>query len=855
MLDNLTQSPTITEKNLLTVKFVGFFSLFLGGLVIFGWYNHTPILIQLHPTFAPMQYNTALGFLLSGLGFLSIYYQKNGLASLIGAAILAIGSLTLLQYIVATDFGIDQLLMDHYITAKTSHIGRMAPSTAICFSLVGGFIVLNNWVLKAANSLKSEYRGFLLITIGSLVFILGVVALISYVLQLEAAYGWVNITRMAVHTSVGFLMLGAAGIHHAIRCTPGSFSIFNLKLLPLVLALVLFLLTIALWEEIGKKELQHIDEATKKEVALIEKTLLDNITDSVVSLQRMAQRWETRNGTPKEEWLADAYNYVNDNEALTAVEWVDNSYHVRWVEPLKGNEKAIGLNIAFNAERKAALRNAADASAITITPPLYLVQGYSAIIAYVPININGKFEGFIVGIYNIAEFLKSNTMQRISDSFDITIMDDDKIVHTSVDPQKLTEFTKSGGHIVPVYNRKWDVYVTPKKSFIAQLKTSLPVAILISGLAISLLLGFATYYALVALQRSKSLEEGEVFQRLILGNLPDIVFVKDSNYRVINNNPVFEELFSTTLETPSENSPSNKEWHIDVEEFLSSYDELAFKDGYADGEKTITLPTGVQKTLYLQKIRFENLAGEGFLLCIGRDITEREKLIKQLSQSNDDLQNFAYVASHDLKSPLRAIDNLSQWIEEDIAETISGETKENMKLMRTRVKRMEKLLDSLLEYARLDRKLDGKDQKYISGKELLETIVELVDCPETFTINVDEGFAALELQPMPLQQVLFNLIANAIKHHDKPAGNIRISVTENNKEYLFSVSDDGPGIAPEYQDKVFEMFQTLNSRDKVEGSGMGLALVKKLIDLVGGKITLESQLGEGATFRFTWPKS
>jgi PAS domain S-box-containing protein len=233
---------------------------------------------------------------------------------------------------------------------------------------------------------------------------------------------------------------------------------------------------------------------------------------------------------------------------------------------------------------------------------------------------------------------------------------------------------------------------------------------------------------------------------------------------------------------------------------------------------------------------------------------EREQLIQKLRTSNDELDQFAYIASHDLKAPLRVIDNASSWLEEDIGHKLANDDLENLQLIRSRALRMEKLLDDLLEYSRVGRKTDARYTSTVSGDELLNDALLLIDKPESFDINIDKAFANINVNLMPLLQIFVNLLSNATKHHDKTSGTISITLDEEFEHFIFSVCDDGPGIAQEYHQKIFGMFQTLQSRDRVEGSGMGLALVKKHIDLQGGHINIESTLGKGCTFKITWPK-
>ncbi len=223
-----------------------------------------------------------------------------------------------------------------------------------------------------------------------------------------------------------------------------------------------------------------------------------------------------------------------------------------------------------------------------------------------------------------------------------------------------------------------------------------------------------------------------------------------------------------------------------------------------------------------------------------------------LKKRNDELDQFAYVTSHDLKAPLRAIANLSEWIEEDIADILPEENQQQMCLLRGRVRRMEALINGLLEYSRV-----GRIQTPISVvnvENLIKDVVESLVPPATFTIEIEPGMPTFKTKRLPLQQVFTNLISNAITHHHRPDGHVKISVKELKDYYEFTVADDGPGIAPEFHEKIFVIFQTLEARDRKESTGIGLAIVKKIIENETGAIALQSQLGAGSIFRFTWPK-
>jgi signal transduction histidine kinase len=236
-----------------------------------------------------------------------------------------------------------------------------------------------------------------------------------------------------------------------------------------------------------------------------------------------------------------------------------------------------------------------------------------------------------------------------------------------------------------------------------------------------------------------------------------------------------------------------------------------------------------------------------------RDLVRLNKVLAHtnvmLGDRNQELDQFAYVASHDLKAPLRAIANLSEWIEEDLEGQASPEVKQHMNLLRNRVHRMEALINGLLDYSRVGR--SNVSVETVNVATLLAEVVDSLDPPPTFRVEA-KAMPTLQTRKLPLSQVFSNLISNAIKHCHRQDGQIRITASEKDRFYEFSVSDNGQGIAPEHQTRIFTIFQTLEPRDKTENTGIGLSIVKKIVETEGGKVWVESEIGKGATFRFTW---
>jgi PAS domain S-box-containing protein len=232
---------------------------------------------------------------------------------------------------------------------------------------------------------------------------------------------------------------------------------------------------------------------------------------------------------------------------------------------------------------------------------------------------------------------------------------------------------------------------------------------------------------------------------------------------------------------------------------------------------------------------------------------ELARVARALEASNRELDQFAYVASHDLKAPLRGIANLSQWIEEDVGtHNLSDESREHLTLLRGRVNRMEALIDGILQYSRAGRVREKAEQ--VNVRQLVEDVIDLLAPPPSVQVEIVGELPTFESERLPLQQVFQNLIGNAIKYTRRPDARVAVSAADAGEQWEFAVRDNGAGIPVEYHGKIFGLFQTLEARDKVEATGIGLSIVQKTVDSRGGRVVVESEPGQGTTFRFTWPK-
>lgn len=359
--------------------------------------------------------------------------------------------------------------------------------------------------------------------------------------------------------------------------------------------------------------------------------------------------------------------------------------------------------------------------------------------------------------------------------------------------------------------------------------------------------------------------QSEESLRRIFENVPDGIVTTDSSANILAFNPGAEKAFGySAAEVIGKNvkmlMPEGfaRDHDMHVKQYHSG------NGASAVGHRRELLGRRKDGTTFVMDLTISDSieqSGERMILGVMRDITQRKaaadylaRFVDKLEKTNEDLEQFAYVASHDLRAPLRGIDNLAGFIREDIGEDLDDDTRKNFELLQNRIHRMERLLDDLLAYSRAGRSETSFET--VDFQALLKDVTTLIAPPEGIDIRTNCGKIRIRAARAPLQQVLMNLIGNAIKHNDRPTGRITIDVCETPEAIKISVADDGPGIPEQFHDRIFNMFQTLKPRDELEGSGMGLAIVRKVVESAGGSIEIHSTTGvRGTRFTVVWPIS
>ncbi|MCL9783332.1 response regulator [Vibrio sp. S4M6] len=353
-----------------------------------------------------------------------------------------------------------------------------------------------------------------------------------------------------------------------------------------------------------------------------------------------------------------------------------------------------------------------------------------------------------------------------------------------------------------------------------------------------------------------ALQESKDFLSLMQESIPDYIFVKDETYRIVQANEAFLSLYpddirdtvigSTTIESYSED---------EAREFLAN-DRQALQVGYSEVEETIRFPNEATRILQTKKVRFTASNGKRFILGIARDITEIKQSHVEVLRSNQELERFAYIVSHDLQEPLRMVANFTELLEKHYSDEFDERGLEFMGYIVGGASRMQELVKSLLTYARVGHSAENIESVDLNNlKETIESNLFESIKQTNAIIEWPASMPTITATPARMLSVFQNLIGNAIKYRKSfTTPHIIISVDRQLDNWVFCIKDNGIGMKQEYSHKIFEPFKRLCRKEEYAGTGMGLAICRQVIEELGGRIWVTTSLGQGSLFYFSVPQ-
>lgn len=722
----------------------------LGAIVMAGWWLRIAVLVQVIPGFVPMQFNTALCFVCCGAGTLCLTANRKQAAGLMGGVVLMIAGLTTVEYLTTLQFPLDEIFVRHWLADRTTHPGRMASSSAISF-LLYSLVLLSG--MYGRGSVQLALIASLLC---AQVMLLGVTSLAGYLLGSEHAYTWVQLTRMAVHTTIGFLLLGVAGLgillEHIRSHQPGA-----IWRKPILIGQSLCLIGVLFWHS-GKNQeakdrlanMRTTLTAMRHEIELKMNVRNDALHRLILRGQVFSNQpelWEEVAGDMLEDFpaLDGVFLLTSRGESLSVV--ADEDLQLERVLP----EWMLNDDLADSSQMLSDRFQVVE----VLTGTRYVLGrrmppgGPGANRLVVAMDVEKVFD-------DISEF----DLRR----YGLLVMEGDQQLYPSTVTRDTSDHSfQKIKESMPFFGRNLTIHLHPlsSRSAIAS----------IGGQEIELMLSFA---------------------------LASLAMLLAYQMRIHRERAKAAEAVNLRLE---DEAKARKEADNQLREFN-----------------------------------------------------------RRLKESNEDLESFAYVASHDLQEPLRKIRTFGDRLVEQCGDQLDDKGKDYLSRLTRASERMSRLIEDLLTYSQVNTRA-----RPMESLELNNVMAEVLD---SLQLAIEESGAEITVQHLPeiqadstqMHQLFQNLVGNALKfsdHQEKPFIQIESEATDlsGTPAIHIRVKDNGIGIDPDHVEKIFAPFHRLHGRAKYPGSGIGLSVCKKIMDRHGGKLQVEYAAKEGSVFLITLPLS
>lgn len=633
---------------------------------------------------------------------------------------------------------------------------------------------------------------------------------------------------------------------------------------PLLVFLVIGAASFAMFSKLRSQELNFVLRQVQDEASKVGSLLRSQANERVASLARMAARWESAGGTDYELWRRDAANHVTQLPGLRTLEWIDSTYHVRWAEPLAGNESAIGLDVLFDQQRTVALRGAADRQRATLTPPLRLIQGYNAFIAYLPLRKKGQFDGFIAGVFSIEEFFHGAMRTELSRNYSMSILHNGFVYFTDAGddhPAPASWVTETS---MRIQDQTWTLHIAPTSAFVESQKSELPALALAAGLLVAALSALSVRYILISRLKSAHLSKSLALNTGIISSSAHLVIAIDEQYRIVNFNRAAEQalgyraaevierraipLFLDPGELEERARTLSAELGEPVPVGPTIFTKLPLRDGFESREWTFVRKDGSRfpANVTITPLRDESGVLTGFLGVI-EDITVRKDVERMKSE-------FTAVVSHELRTPLTSIRGSLGLILGALQWTLHPKVKSLIEIAQSNCERLVLLVNDILD---IEKFAAGQMRFEFQTVSLGDIVKKAVDANEgyarkyqvQFDIGPVESDLAVRVDPDRFIQVMSNLLSNAAKYSPQ-GGTVRVRTERRDEFVRISVRDEGPGIPENFHGRIFEKFSQADSSSTREkgGTGLGLHIAKRFVEHMRGRIGFDSEFGRGSTF-------
>jgi len=823
------------KKAVASVSIAGWLVTLLGAAAMLSWKMDFYPGLQIKSEYVPIAFNSAFCQFLCGISLLTIDKKLKWISALCAIIVALFAAIVGFQYIIGEDFGIDQFFSDQKIGTRSSHPGRMAPNTVLYLILAA--IGLLCWQLRSNSA-----RLMSLMLAGFVLLLLSLIAVIGYIVKVEMAYSWWGLSDMSLPAGFSFLIISVGLLGLAYISNSRSKTDEIKYLLPIAIAAIGTTITLLIIQALLVLDRDLYLKAAVEKSAMSAAVIRLDLDNTALALVRMKNRLEiTDAAVMRQQWLSDANRYIQDNSTLSSLAWIDGNNNITFV-PYKDNVK-------WKRIYNSLPRDLDTEKNITVLPlPSQLPP--SQFLFVLPIN-KGDQTAFLVAIYDISKQISRLPNFRSElESYREIFAGNDLIFSSRKTKRFIWEFAHD--ETIEFYGSHFRIRETINGSH--HENPGLILLILFCGIGLSFSLANAKLKSMRIQQFSEILKQSDNRYARTTGAAQVGLW----DWDLIENKVTWAgnawELFGADT---NEDIWQDEKIILDMipEEDRNDVrtrvlESIAGNDGFCLDYRTRRMDG---KEIWVQSrgkvVAWKDGAPTGISGTI-IDITKQKQSELLLLRSNQELERFAYVASHDLKSPLRAIDNLAKWVLEDTIQIMPVDAQKKLNLLRSRTQRLDILLDDILSYSRAGRIIE--EPISVDMNVLVRQVAD-THLPKVFKIKF-EKLPFLVSPITPLEQIFGNLFSNAVKHHDKETGTVVVAAFERDEYYEFVISDDGPGIPPEFHQRVFEMFQTLQPRDRVDGSGMGMAIIKKLVEWSGGKVWITAAEPRGTSIHFLWPR-
>ncbi|MDN7128187.1 PAS domain S-box protein [Pseudidiomarina sp. 1APR75-33.1] len=916
----------------------------LGIVVMIGWWMRSSTIVQLHPAFTPMQFNTALGFFCAGIILLSLVLDKTKVALAFSLLLLILGLATGFQYAISINLGIDELFLNHELTTGTTSPGRMAPNTAVSFVLAGllGYILSQrHW----ASNLKAFYGQMLALT----VLAIAIIATIGYLFGLKLAYSWAGLTNMALHTALGFIVTATGFITLSLELheqrvrqfaivftgcvflatllvdlsAPHGFdgAIFYPALMlcaflfkPLYTSYILAPFAIVLaslgYYASSRSEFDATADLINRGVAIALVVIVALIIVQIKNYLQLGQRLDQRLQLSAEALDIGLWDWI---PKTGEIHFSKSYYELLGYEGNELEESVSGwLTLVHPEERthvESTLRNYATSPDRSSAEMEFRMQHKDGSWRRVYARWKGTErtkEGYPIRLVGMLH----DTTEKDRKEEELLLLksaiehSETMVIVTSIETTSpkiiyVSDNAKSvcGYRSAELIGQSPEVLQSPRDKLeneeaLSALREALAnehafqgevwisskqgerIRLRLSAFPIRAADGEALYFSSIAYNNSElyEIEQAAAQQqeqlKSAMMNSPIGMALVAPNTRWLDANKALctmlgyskEELLETSfvdLTHPEDIDADLGQVQKMLNHEINSYEmekRYIHKDGHIVWALlTVSLVWSEDDTPLHFISQIQNISKRK------RDEEKLKAYTEELEQSNRDLDDFAYIASHDLKEPLRGINNHALMLQRKYQSVLDDAGNHKLNRMVLLSQKMEKLISDLLFFSRI-----GREKDFIKPVDIDKIVRQEIDLLASYldeqnaSVLIASDLPILSCNENKVSVIFRNLIFNGIKYNDKE--HKRISVTYD-KDYdkdgtklahVFHVTDNGIGIEEEFQEDIFRMFKRLHSEKAYgPGTGAGLAFVKKIIDMNGGTIWLDSTPKQGTTFHFS----